>query len=106
MEKRRLKMKSEFKICPICNKKKKILSPVKDIPCKECADFLFKKKRIEINAIIMLQNLLQAFPALDPESKFYDQPVNGADAVQWLSENAFKMRNIINEWKVRKWKEK
>ncbi len=61
-----------------------------------------KRKLIEGRAVILLKNLLETFPALDPESKFYDQPVSGVDAVQWLSENALKMRKIINEWKVRK----
>lgn len=49
-----------------------------------------KRKLIEGRAVILLKNLLETFPALDPESKFYDQPVSGVDAVQWLSENALK----------------
>ncbi len=49
-------------------------------------------------AVTMLRDLLEAFPALDPASRYYDDPVNGADAVQWLSEHACDMRSIIDLW--------
>ncbi len=58
-------------------------------------------KAVAERAVNTLRDLLEDFPALDPVSRYYDDPVSGADVVQWLSEHACDMRSIIDLWDSR-----
>lgn len=46
-----------------------------------------RQARSEARALDLVRSLLEAFPPLDPASEFYDDDVNGADLVEWISEH-------------------
>lgn len=48
-------------------------------------------------AVEILRDLFETFPQLDPESEYYDDPIKGAELVQWLSENAHDIRKILDD---------
>lgn len=44
----------------------------------------------------LLQHLIDSFPQADPVSEFYNDPINGCDAVDFLSEFIPEVRNYID----------
>ena len=54
-----------------------------------------KSKVKRFNAMVWWRELFKAFPPLDPASEFYDEPVDGAEVIQWISEHAKDIRSTI-----------
>jgi len=44
----------------------------------------------------LLQHLVESFPQADPASEFYNDPINGCDAVDFLSEFIPQVKNCID----------
>lgn len=49
------------------------------------------------NAAAILRDLFESFPPLDPASEFFDEGVNACDVIDWISENAAEIRQIIDK---------
>jgi hypothetical protein len=48
------------------------------------------------SAIILLRDILEQFPQADPESQFYNDEINGCDAVNFISELVPEIRALLD----------
>ena len=46
-------------------------------------------------ATIMLRYILESFPQADPESEFFDEEIDGCEAVNFISELIPEIRSLI-----------
>lgn len=46
---------------------------------------------------VILRDLFEAFPPLDPASEFYGEDVNGGDVVDWLASHAATIRETVEK---------
>ena len=47
-------------------------------------------------AMILLRDILERFPQADPESEFYNEEINGCDAVNYISELVPEIRTLLD----------
>lgn len=45
----------------------------------------------------LLLELLEAFPQADPESEFFDEPIDGCEAVNFIAEFIPRLRTYIDQ---------
>jgi hypothetical protein len=48
------------------------------------------------SAIILLRDILEQFQQADPESQFYNDEINGCDAVNFISELVSEIRALLD----------
>ena len=48
------------------------------------------------SAILLLRDILEQFPQADPESQFYNDEINGCDAVNFISEVIPEIRTLLD----------
>jgi len=48
------------------------------------------------SAILLLRDILEQFPQADPASQFYDEEINGCDAVNFISELVPEIRALLD----------
>lgn len=46
--------------------------------------------------LTLLRDILERFPEADPESEFYDEEINGGEAVEYLSELIPEIRALLD----------
>jgi hypothetical protein len=59
-----------------------------------------KAEERALTGMDLLLNLLETFPQADPESEFYDEEIDGGDAVKFISETVPKIRELLEKQDV------
>ena len=59
-----------------------------------------KAEEVSLTGMDILRNIIETFPQADSESEFYDEGINGSDAVVFISEIDPKIRELLEKQDV------
>jgi hypothetical protein len=59
-----------------------------------------KAEEESLTAVDILLHLIEAFPQADPESEFYNEEINGCEAIDFISEIVPKIRKVLDRHDV------